>query len=225
MRRVAMAEDRETAEKLREFFRSQGIDAEIRESGAEFEILVPDSKAEEALLMAKSLFESTREKRNQWDGDSDDAAEGGRLWERLRGAASVLLRDIIFSFRPVTWTILAFIIISYILELTVPGYLRSMGYPDIRRGEGLEIWRLVSPAFCHLGIFHHLPGYVRRTVGQAQLQAQHVHQPLGCGLGPGIGHARLGQCRAAEYGQQRQQNTDSSLHINASNVFSRSAQR
>ena len=77
MRRVAMAEDRETAEKLREFFRSQGIDAEIRESGAEFEILVPDSKAEEALLMAKSLFESTREKRNQWDGDSDDAAEGG----------------------------------------------------------------------------------------------------------------------------------------------------
>lgn len=102
MRRVAMAEDRETAEKLREFFRSQGIDAEIRESGAEFEILVPDSKAEEALLMAKSLFESTREKRNQWDGDSDDAAEGGRLWERLRGAASVLLRDIIFSFRPVT---------------------------------------------------------------------------------------------------------------------------
>lgn len=154
MRRVAMAEDRETAEKLREFFRSQGIDAEIRESGAEFEILVPDSKAEEALLMAKSLFESTREKRNQWDGDSDDAAEGGRLWERLRGAASVLLRDIIFSFRPVTWTILAFIIISYILELTVPGYLRSMGYPDIRRGEGLEIWRLVSPAFGHLGIFH-----------------------------------------------------------------------
>ena len=77
----------------------------------------------------------------------------------------------------------------------------------------------------HLGIFHHLPGYVRRTVGQAQLQAQHVHQPLGCGLGPGIGHARLGQCRAAEYGQQRQQNTDTSLHINASNVFSRSAQR
>jgi len=44
VRRVAMAEDRETAEKLREFFRSQGIDAEIRESGAEFEILVPDSK-------------------------------------------------------------------------------------------------------------------------------------------------------------------------------------
>lgn len=60
MRRVARAEDRETAGKLREFFLSQGIDAEIRPAGGAFEILVDDAKAEEALLMAKSLFESAR---------------------------------------------------------------------------------------------------------------------------------------------------------------------
>ena len=121
MRRVARAEDRETAGKLREFFLSQGIDAEISPAGGAFEILVDDAKAEEALLMAKSLFESARERRNQWADGSADASPDGKLGERIRGAASALLSDIVLSFRPVTWTVLAFIIISYILELTVPG--------------------------------------------------------------------------------------------------------
>ena len=156
MRAILRAKDRETAEKLRELFISGGIAAEVSEADDGFDVLVEDSRAEDAVRIAESLRHggTGAAGKNAWADGSADAPDDERLVERIRAAASELMRDIISSFRPVTYTVLAFIIISFILELNVPGYLQSMGYPALRRGETLEVWRLVSPAFCHLGTLH-----------------------------------------------------------------------